>query len=337
MAIETIEEERIEPYLPEKLKEIMKKQGYHFVGAHSATKICNYTKKSIENGTTCYKHKFYGIRSWRCMQSTTALGCDLACRFCWRIIPEEEGIKWNELNAVPKWDDPKTIVDGLIEEHRKIISGLKGNKKVNMQRWIESNDPAHVAISLTGEPLFYPMMSELLEEFHKRKISTFLVTNGTLVEALKRLRVLPTQLYVSVQAPNEEVYIKTVRPKIPNAWNRFIEFLKIFSTMNTRRVFRLTLVKGLNMVDPEGYAKLIEIGKPHYVEVKGFVYVGGSRNKERGLSYDQMPKKSEIIDFAEKIAKASNYIYTDYHDPSNVALLSMNEEVAKNRLLKFEK
>ncbi|MGB9732889.1 MAG: 4-demethylwyosine synthase TYW1 [Candidatus Micrarchaeia archaeon] len=324
------------PNIPKVLEAMMRRQGYHFVGKHSAAKLCNYTTSSLKGGTTCYKNQFYGIRSWRCLQSAPTLGCDLACRFCWRIIPEEIGIKWNELNFT-EWDDPKEIADGLINAQRVMLTGYKGNEKVDKKRLEEANDPAHVTFSLTGEPLFYPKMNELIEEFHKRKMSTFLVTNGTLPEALKKLKTLPTQLYVSVQAPNKEVYEKVTRPKIPRAWENFLEFLDIFSKLNTRRVFRLTLIKGLNMVDAKGYADLIRRGNPDYVEVKGFVYVGGARNPSRSLSYDLMPKKDDILNFANEIAEASGYIFTDYHKPSNVALLSKNEEIASKRLIHFEK
>ncbi len=316
----------------------MKAQGYHFVGGHSATKICAYAASSIKGGTTCYKHQFYGLRSWRCVQSTPALNCNLACAFCWRTIPEEEGYGRNELNPKGGWDPPKKIADGLIAEHQKILSGYKGNAKTDLQRLAESKDPAHVALSLTGEPLFYPEIGGLLDEFHRRRMSTFLVTNGTMAAALERIASLPTQLYVSVQAPNEGTYAKTVRPKNAGAtWNNSMEFLETFSTLHTRRTFRLTLVKGLNMADAKGYAKLIEIGNPHYVEVKGFVFVGGSRNPKRGLEFDQMPRKDDILNFAREIANESGYALSDYHKSSNVALLCRDESSEKGRILKFQK
>ena len=328
---------RGKPHMPEELAATMKKQGYHFVGRHSATKICGYTASSLRGGHTCYKHKFYGIKSWRCIQASPVMGCNLACSFCWRTIPEEEGFRWNEINAISKWDEPEKIVDGLIEEHRRIVSGYKGSENADVERWNESNDPAHVALSLTGEPLFYPRMAELLDEFHKRKISTFLVTNGTMVNALRNLKTLPTQLYVSVQAPNVEVYEKVTRAKTLNAWESFQEFIGIFAGLETRRVFRLTLIRDLNMVDAKGYAELINRGKPHYVEVKGFVFVGGARGGERHLSYKQMPDKEEIIAFANEIAEESGYIVVDYHEHSKVALLCSDQKAARERIIRFEK
>lgn len=325
------------PQMPQGLATMMKKQGYHFVGKHSATKICQYTASSLKGEGTCYKHRFYGIRSWRCIQATPAIGCNLACTFCWRIIPEEEGFHWNELNAIKEWDAPEMIVEGLVREHRKIISGYKGNEKVNPKLWAQADGPAHVALSLTGEPLFYPKINGLMEAFHKRKISTFLVTNGTMYKVLEKITVLPTQLYVSVQAPNQEVYEKTTRPKTGEAWESFMKFLDIFQNLQTRRVFRLTLVKGVSMVDAKGYADLIRRGKPHYVEVKGFVYVGGARKEGRSLSHMQMPGREEIKAFAEEIASESGYLVTDYHESSNIALLCMDENAARNRVIRFEK
>lgn len=324
--------------LPAGLAASMRKQGYHFVGRHSATKICAYAAKSIKGGGTCYKHQFYGLRSWRCVQSTPALACNLACVFCWRTIPDEAGYKWSELSSVGVWDSPKEIADGLIEEHRKIVSGYKGNSKVNIGRWRESNDPAHIALSLTGEPLFYPYLGGLLSEFRKRRMSTFLVTNGTMTGALRRLRTMPTQLYVSVQAPSKETYAKIVRPKAPSAtWSNFIDFLGMFSSRRTRRTFRLTLIKGLNLLDPDGYAELIGIGKPHYVEVKGFVFVGGSRNPKRNLTYGQMPGREDILEFAKQISEKSGYLLSDYHESSKVALLCKDEDAERNRMIRFKK
>ncbi len=324
--------------MPEQLKNTMKKQGYHFVGKHSAVKICEYAANGLEGKELCYKAKFYGIRSWQCMQSTTAIGCDLRCRFCWRIIPEEHGYKWNELNAV-EWDDPDYIIEGMIKEQRRIVSGYKAvaDTELKMQRWKESNSPKHATLSLTGEPLFYPKMSELIGKFHERGMSTFVVHNGTLPEAIKKLKNLPTQFYISLQAPDEETYIKTVAPKIPNAWNNFIESLKLMSEMKTRTVLRMTLVKGLNMINPEGYAKLIGIAKPNYVEVKGFSFVGGSREEQRGLSLSSMPNHEEIRDFAKRIAELTGYIWTDEHETSRIVLLSRDRESFDKRIIDFDK
>lgn len=323
--------------MPEQLQKRMEKQGYHFVGKHSAVKICEYTANGLRGETLCYKYTFYGIRSWQCIQGTPAIGCDIGCRFCWRLIPEEEGFNWNELNALDKWDDPAEIVDGMVKEQRRIISGFKSiaDSELKLKRWNEANDPRHVAISLTGEPTFYPKLAALLKEFHSRGISTFLVSNGTLPEAIARLEPLPTQLYISLQAPDEETYMYVTRPKIKDTWNRFLKSLELMKTLKTRTVLRMTLIKGLNMKNPDGYASLIKRAMPNYVEVKGFSYVGGARNEERGLSLSSMPNHDEIKEFADVLASMSGYTRVSEHRPSRVVLLARDEESTKKRIIDF--
>ncbi len=327
------------PGMPQELRARMQKQGYHIVGKHSAVKICEYAANGLRGGTLCYKHAFYGIRSWQCIQGTPAIGCDLGCRFCWRLIPEEMGINWNELNSGSEWDDPEPIVDGMIEEQRRIVSGFKSvaDTPSKAKRWEEARQPRHVAISLTGEPTFYPKLSALLRAFHNRGISTFLVTNGTLPDAIAKLDPLPTQLYVSLQAPDEESYYRVVRPKIKgDVWERFTRSLDILGRLKTRTVLRMTLIKDLNMHNPEGYAKLIGAASPNYVEVKGFSFVGGSRGPERGLSMASMPDHTEIREFSAKLSGLSGYSRTAEHMPSRVVLLSRDAESAAARMIDFD-
>lgn len=323
--------------MPTELKTKMEKQGYHFVGKHSAVKICEYTANGLRGGILCYKHTFYGIRSWQCIQSTPAIGCDISCKFCWRIIPEELGFEWNELNAVDKWDDPEYVIENMIKEQQRIVSGYKAiaDTDLKKKRWDEANKPIHVAMSLTGEPTFYPKMSKLIEQFHRRGISTFLVTNGTIPEAIERMNPLPTQLYISLQAPDYDTYMKVTRPKIGNTWEKYLKSLDLLAKVNTRTVLRMTLVKGLNMNNPEGYAQLIQRASPKYVEVKGFSFVGSARETQRGLSMDSIPQHDEIKEYAIKIAELTGYIFTAEHKPSRVVLLCRDEEAKAHRIIDF--
>ena len=75
-----------------------------------------------------------------------------------------------------------------------------------MQAHSEAMIPNHAAISLDGEPLLYPKMSEFIKEFKNRSMTTFIVTNGTLPSKLSNLDNLPSQLYVTLPAPTEEIY-----------------------------------------------------------------------------------------------------------------------------------
>ena len=66
------------------------------------------------------------------------------------------GYRWNELNRCREdGTGPKTIADGLIAEHRRFSLATR-ETRIQTWRLAESKDPAHVALSLTGEPLFYP-------------------------------------------------------------------------------------------------------------------------------------------------------------------------------------
>ena len=47
-----------------------------------------------------------------------------------------------------------------------------------------------------------------------------------------------------------------------------------------RTVYRLTLVAGFNLSDVEGYADLVAIAEPDFIEVKGVTYCGTSNNAE---------------------------------------------------------
>src|SRR3989338_4829220 len=111
-------------------------------------------------------------------------------------------------------------------------------------------------------------MPELIEEFHKRGMSTYLVTNGLSPEMLKQLlKAQPTQIYITLGAPDEPSYMETCKPAIKEPWLKLMESLALLPKFK-RSVIKLTLVKGLNMLHPEKYAALIKKSKPTFVEVK---------------------------------------------------------------------
>jgi len=291
--------------------------GYRIVGKykHSAVKPCLWCKKALKNEGFCYKHKFYGIESHRCVQMTPALfWCTHRCLFCWRnvdatLAPSMEGVAL---------DDPATIVDACIEAHKELLQGYKGNPKVSKVRFEEAMRPRHMTLSLAGEPTLYPKVGELIEEILSRKMTCFLVTNGTRPDVLAKIHE-PTQLYITLPAPNEEVYRRTCRPLLADGWKRLNQSLELLSSFSCNTVIRLTLVKELNMVNAEEYGKLVARYEPRYVEVKSFMSVGFARNR---LPYESMPLHEEIKEFALKIAEACGYVVRDEQEESRVVLLS---------------
>jgi tRNA wybutosine-synthesizing protein 1 len=288
-------------------------QGYQLVGRHSAVKLCYWTRQSLTKGRDCYKGRFYGIESHRCLQMSPAIdSCNLHCRFCWR----NQG--WENDEIMPEYDDPETLLDRSIEAQRRILSGFKGDPHIDRARWDESQSPRHVAISLTGEPTLYPKMNRFLELCQSRGITTFLVTNGTNPDALRAMDPLPTQLYVSVTAPNREVFRRLTLPAQEDAWERLLESLEIVRGLKTRRVLRHTLVRGWNLGWVDQYAELDERARPNFVEPKGYVYMGKSRQR---LGRDHVPEHSEIAGFAHSLARRTGLEVLDESPESKVLLL----------------
>jgi tRNA wybutosine-synthesizing protein 1 len=244
----------------------LKKEGYRLIGTHSAVKLCRWTKHQLRGRGGCYKHTFYGITSYQCMEATPSLACANKCVFCWRHHKNPVGKEWRW-----KTDDPHYIVDQAVQTHVQMIKETKGIPGVQMDRWKEAHTVRHCALSLVGEPIMYPRIDELLADLHSRNISTFLVTNGQHPSAIASLRPI-TQLYVSVDAPSRESLIAIDRPLFSDAWERLRESLSSLRDKGQRTVARLTVVKGWNSDELEGYAQLIALGHVSLVEVKGKDY-----------------------------------------------------------------
>ena len=297
------------------------REGYRLIGRHSAVKICNWTKNALRNKGGCYKEKFYGIDSHRCCQmSCTLTNCQNNCLHCWR------NLNYTDYNRVKNPDLPSKIIDLCIKEQQKILQGFKGNKKTRLNKFNEAMNPSQFAISLTGEGTLYPYIGELISELRKRKITSFLVTNGLNPEVLEKLqkkKQLPTQLYLSVNAPNKELFNKIVRSKLKNAWKIYLKTINLFPKLKTRKVIRLTLIKDLNMNNIEGYADLIKIAKPDFVECKSYMAVGFSRQR---LGYEKMPWHSEIREFSKQLAKLTDLKILDEKKESCVVLLGKTKK-----------
>lgn len=303
-----------------KLKELLEKQGYRFAGNHSVVKTCRWTRNSLRGKGVCYKEKWYPpVKSHRCMQMSPSLFCNHNCLFCWRLHSGDRGVSWKESFKGIKLDDPKEILEKSIEQRKLLLQGYKGWERIDKKKWKESLKPNIIAISLTGEPTMYPRLGELIQESHKKDIITFLVTNGTFPEKLEDLEEEPFQLYVTVAAPNKEIYKNLCKPSTPKLWEKLNETLELVNSFDCRKVVRLTMVKGFNMVKPKEYVKLIEKINPDFIETKGYVHVGESRKR---LPHDAMPYHEDVRKFAEKIEKESSFEIKDDFKPSRVVLMT---------------
>ncbi len=311
-------------------KKVLEKQGYRIIGNNSAVKICNWTKNSLIDNGVCYKEQFYGIKSHLCAQiSCTLFNCQNKCIHCWRNLDYTEDINSNKI------DNPEQIIQGCIEQQQKLLNGFKGNPKTNLTKFQQAQEPTQFAISLTGEPTLYPKLGELIQQLREKNKSTFLVSNGLQPETFEKLqknKQLPTQLYVSLNTPNQTLFVKWHNSTIKNAWKKFNQTLELFPKLKTRKVIRMTLVKNLNTKPEhiEQYATLIKKAQPDFIEVKGFMSVGFSR-KRKGMGYESMPTHDEIRDFAERIAIAlgNPYKILDEHERSRVVLVGKDKSKMK--------
>ncbi|MGY8702621.1 MAG: 4-demethylwyosine synthase TYW1 [Candidatus Poseidoniales archaeon] len=296
------------------LKATLQKQRYHIVGEHGGVKTCHWTKESLLRDRQCYKGKFYGIASHSCLQMSPVVDqCNLACTYCWRE-PHMDSLELAD-------QDPLDMLYESVRAQRRLLTGYGGNDKVNPDKFQEAQNPRHVAISLNGEPTLYSRLGEYIELCHKHGMTTMLVTNGTLPKAIEKLDTLPTQLYVSVDAPNKQVFNKICKPKWGDAvWEKVEETIDMLPSLDTRIVCRHTLVKGENMAKEHiaQYASIDNRADPDFIECKGYTFVGHSREL---MTIENMPWHEEILEFAGELAPMVDRRILDDSPPSRVALV----------------
>jgi len=200
--------------------------------------------------------------------------------------------------------------------------GFGGNPKTSKEVFKESLKPNQFAISLDGEPTLYPKLPELIKKIKSTGSTVFLVTNGTNPSMLKKLiekKAEPTNLYISVYGTNEKMYKKVCNPLIPNVFDKVKKSLRLMKKFKeAKTVFRITAVKNFTMIDPEGYSKLIKMAKPNFVEIKGYAWLGESRQR---LKNSNVPTMGELIEFAKEIEKLTSYKIKNEDERSRAVLL----------------
>ncbi|MBI5871959.1 4-demethylwyosine synthase TYW1 [archaeon] len=288
----------------------LENQGYRFAGEHSAIKVCLWTKKALRGEDICYKQKFYGISSHRCMQaSVSVFNCLQRCEFCWRdlehTIPE----------IVKEPDEPEFILDRMIKEHCLYIQGFK--PKADKRIFKEALNPKHVALSLSGDASLYPKLPDFISLIKKKGMSCFLVSNGQRPDMLEEIYAQPTQTYITVAAPNKEVYSKVCKPYLKDGWEKLLSSLGILMKFK-RPTIRLSLAKGYNMSNPRDYANIINEFPARFVELKAVMPVGYAQYR---MPYQSMPLHKEIREFALQICEKTGYKIIDEKENSRVVLL----------------
>jgi tRNA wybutosine-synthesizing protein 1 len=315
--------------MPIELSEKLEKQGYHLLGKRGAYKACQWQKKALLHDVSCYKQRFYGIQSHRCLQMTPVVDkCTQSCEFCWRVTPADIGVSWNQIDVSETDVIPVSeLMDAVLMANLRSLGGYnpKAGASVPDKKYNEARDPKHVAISLAGEPTLHPLISDLINEIHHRGMTSFLVTNGTQPDVLSTMS-LPTQLYVTLAAPDESTYKTLCKPGVKDGWNRILKSQETLRSLSTRTVNRLTMVTDRNMHDAREYSKLVDMGEPDFIEVKGYMFLGSSRGR---LDQNNAPSHREIRAFSEKLAALTGYYVLDEQVESRVVLLSRSKQIKK--------
>ena len=223
-------------------------------------------------------------------------------------------------------DTPEDILNGLIEAHKLYLIGFRGNDAVDKKKFEEALNPKHVALSLSGDATLYPQLPELVELIKKKGMTAFLVTNGQNPSMLAKVNA--TQTYITLPAPNKEVYLKTCKPFYKDGWERLMKSLEILSSKE-RSTVRLSVLKGLNLCDAKGYAEIIKKCDPMFVEVKAVMAVGYARYR---VEYSDMARHEEVKEFSLKLGKLLGWQLVDEKTESRVCLL-MKED--KDRTLNY--
>jgi len=322
---EIVDEERliqIKPGISQQLK-----KAKYGVADHSTVELCHWTKKSFKHEGSCYKHKFYGISTHRCMEfSPAGMHCENRCVYCWRPMEFYDSLKMDP----EKVAEPKEILTKLMEERKKLIMGYYGDSRNDKQRLDESLLPSHYAISLSGEPTMYPKLPELIKYLKSLEAtkSIFLVTNGQEPDMIQRLQdedALPTQLYLSTNAADYDSFLKINKPKYDDSWQRWNRTLEMLKKLDTRTVLRITLIRNYNDQNDmiPAFASMLKQASPHFIEIKSYMHIGRSTNR---LEHSNMLEMDEVRKFSEEISKQSQiFSIMDESLVSRIVILQNNQ------------
>jgi tRNA wybutosine-synthesizing protein 1 len=209
----------------------------------------------------------------------------------------------------------------VIREHRKLVVGFAGNPKSDTTKGAEAQHPNNVAMSLTGEAWMYPHLDELIGQFHQHGFSTVLVTAAGGADNLLKLDNLPNILYVSLISYDSLSYKQLSRPRVGN-WSDLLEFCTGASYLETQRVLRITLIRGMNDHEDAlaGFVKTFDHFQPHYVEIRSFTPVARASK----LGRFRMLHLAEILEFSMKFCNITGSRLALHNNDSQVVLLRTN-------------
>lgn len=301
----------------------------------ASIQVCEWNKKALRGEGHCYKQDFYGADTISCHQiAPTTFWCNNSCIFCWR--PKEYMGKVPD--SVAQGTNVDELIDGLIIERKKLLTGFKGNASVTKENFNNAMDSKHWAISLSGEPTLYKNLPKLIKELKNRKTTetVFLVSNGQNPDMLKKLSKsdsLPTQLYISMVGPNEKLYRSITCNNEKNGWMNYLTSLALLPLLNTRTVIRLTVIKGINdnTETIKEFASMLEGTKSDFIEIKSYMWLGFSRQR---LKEENTPSFLETKKFTEHLLSfLPSYKFESEKENSRIILLKNKKSKYKTKII----
>jgi tRNA wybutosine-synthesizing protein 1 len=234
--------------------------------------------------------------------------------------------------------DPKKMIDGLIEERKKLVSGFGGHDKVSNDTFKLALNTKHWAISLSGEPTLYKKLPELVKLLKERKETetVFVVSNGENPNMIKKMwkeDSLPTQLYISMVAPNEKLFKTITCNKESDGWIKYLRSLAMLPLLPTRSVIRLTLIKGLNDSEEtiKEFASVLESVRSDFIEIKSYMWLGYSRQR---LGEHNTPSFEYTKEFTNKLLELMpSYKFENEKESSRIILLKRKDSKYKTKII----
>ena len=286
--------------------------------------ICYWTKKSLTNGDTCYKNKFYGIPTSQCLEFTPNPNiCNLNCKFCWRNPQYNNQYDYDYIEL-------ENYIRMFINLRKHKLGGYYGNNNVEREKLNYALYPRLWTISYSGEPTIFNNLDKLIQDIRKFRIKVFLVSNGTLPERILTLKNLPDQLYISVSAYDYNSFSRITNMHNSSLWANINYSLDMLSNLNCRTVLKIIVIKEFNITYYKELANLVTKSKASYVEIKSFENIGRSI---RFLDERNVPDYYDILNFTEKIAERTGYLMVDSDQRSKAFLLAKDSHNMLNRFI----
>ena len=95
-------------------------------------------------------------------------------------------------------------------------------------------------------------------------------------------------------------------------------------------MYRLTIVKAWNDDEVGQYAKLVSLGNPDFIEVKGVTFCGDS--KASSLTMDNVPWHEDVVNFVTTLANAlPDYEVASEHEHSNCLLIAHKKVLGEEK------